>query len=209
MENFEKMNLNDVALLAADGNVPAIEYIVNSLKGFVKMKAKAYYIYGAESEDLVQEGMIGLIKALRDYDPDKEASFRTFAELCVTRQILTAVKAACAKKNFPLNTYVSLYKEIGDQDGSEHYLVDELKVDDNNDPIDHIIRQEEFDEKSKKLSGRLSKFEMQVLSKYMEGLDYKEIAEALGKPAKSVDNALQRIKQKAEKTVKENIGDQI
>lgn len=195
--DFVGMDLNDVAVLAASGNVYAIEYIVNKFRDNIKSKAKLYYISGADSDDLIQEGMIGLIKAIRDYSPEKDTSFKTFAELCISRQIFTAVKAACCKKHLPLNNYVSLYKEIGDADGSEHYLLDELDALPDEDPIDEIIRQEELDGASKALCGRLSSFEMLVLSKYMEGKDYRQIAADLNKPPKSIDNALQRIKQKA------------
>ena len=201
--DFSGMDMNRVAKYAADGNVYAIEYIVNEFKNLVKLKAKSYYISGAESEDIIQEGMIGLIKAIKDYSPEKNASFRTFAELCISRQILTAVKAACAKKHLPLNSYISLYKEIGDADGTEHYLVDELDVMENEDPIDEIIRKEEMDASSKALYDRLSDFEMLVLSKYMEGKNYQEIAVEIDKPPKSIDNAIQRIKQKASKAAEE------
>ena len=196
-KDFADMEMNDVAELAASGNVDAIEYIVNKFRGSIKNKAKSYYISGADNDDLIQEGMIGLIKAIKDYSSDKNASFKTFAELCISRQIFTAVKAACCKKHLPLNSYVSLYKEIGDADGSEHYLVDELDVLPEEDPIDEIIRQEELDDASKALYERLSDFEMLVLSKYMEGKDYQQIAAELNKTPKSVDNAIQRIKQKA------------
>ena len=196
-KDFADMEMNDVAELAASGNVDAIEYIVNKFRGSIKNKAKSYYISGADNDDLIQEGMIGLIKAIKDYSSDKNASCKTFAELCISRQIFTAVKAACCKKHLPLNSYVSLYKEIGDADGSEHYLVDELDVLPEEDPIDEIIRQEELDDASKALYERLSDFEMLVLSKYMEGKDYQQIAAELNKTPKSVDNAIQRIKQKA------------
>ncbi len=196
-KDFADMEMNDVAELAASGNVDAIEYIVNKFRGSIKNKAKSYYISGADNDDLIQEGMIGLIKAIKDYSSDKNASFKTFAELCISRQIFTAVKAACCKKHLPLNSYVSLYKEIGDADGSEHYLVDELDVLPEEDPIDEIIRREELDDASKALYERLSDFEMLVLSKYMEGKDYQQIAAELNKTPKSVDNAIQRIKQKA------------
>lgn len=196
-KDFADMEMNDVAELAASGNVDAIEYIVNKFRGSIKNKAKSYYISGADNDDLIQEGMIGLIKAIKDYSSDKNASFKTFAELCISRQIFTAVKAACCKKHLPLNSYISLYKEIGDADGSEHYLVDELDVLPEEDPIDEIIRQEELDDASKALYERLSDFEMLVLSKYMEGKDYQQIAAELNKTPKSVDNAIQRIKQKA------------
>ena len=195
--DFDSMELNDVANAAASGNVYAIEYIVNKFRSSIKIKAKSYHISGADSDDLIQEGMIGLIKAIRDYSPDKNASFKTFAELCISRQIFTAVKAACCKKHLPLNSYVSLYKEIGDADGTELYLVDEIDSMSGEDPMDEIIRQEEIDDASRALCERLSDFEMLVLSKYMEGKDYQQIAAELNKTPKSIDNAIQRIKQKA------------
>lgn len=200
-ENFDSMPLNDVAIIAANGNVNAIEYIVNSFKGIIKQKAKSFFVSGADSDDLVQEGMIGLLKAIRDYSPDKNASFKTFADLCISRQIFTAIKASRCKKHIPLNSYISLYKEIGDNDGNEHYFVDELDTGEQSDPMQEIIRQEEFNDVSKALSERLSKFELLVLSKYMEGKNYREIAKELNRTEKSVDNALQRIKQKATKAL--------
>lgn len=200
-ENFDNMPLDDIALIAAKGNVDAIEYIVNSFKSFIKQKAKLFFVSGADSDDLVQEGMIGLLKAIRDYSPDKNASFKTFADLCISRQIFTAIKASRCKKHIPLNSYISLYKEIGDNDGNEHYLVDDLDTGEQSDPMQAIIRQEEFNDVSKVLSERLSKFELLVLSKYMEGKNYREIAKELNRTEKSVDNALQRIKQKATKAL--------
>lgn len=200
-KKFDGMELNDIALIAAKGNVNAIEYIVNSFKGFIKQKAKLFFVSGADSDDLVQEGMIGLLKAIRDYSPDKNAGFKTFADLCISRQIFTAIKASRCKKHIPLNSYISLYKEIGDNDGSEHYLVDELNTDEQTDPMQEIIRREELNDVSKVLNEKLSNFELLVLSKYMEGKNYREIAQEVNKPAKSVDNALQRIKQKAAKAL--------
>lgn len=200
--DFDNMTMDDIALIAAKGNVHAIEYIVNNFKGFIKQKARSFYVSGADSDDLLQEGMIGLLKAIRDYSPEKNASFKTFADLCISRQIFTAIKASRCKKHIPLNSYISLYKEIGDNDGNEHYLVDELNVDgQTSDPMQEIIRQEEFNDVSKALSERLSNFELLVLSKYMEGKNYRQIAQELNRPAKSVDNALQRIKQKATKAL--------
>ncbi len=195
-DKFDPKDLDNAAILAANGDSVAIEYIIDRFRNSVKLKAKSYYISGAESEDLVQEGMIGLIKAIRDFSPEKNASFATFAELCITRQMYTAIKAASAKKHAPLNNYVSLYKEIGDENGTQHYLVDELE-NDFEDPMDEIIRKEELDDVSKSLVESLSKFEMLVLSKYMEGKDYHQIAKETEKSEKSIDNALQRIKQKA------------
>ncbi len=205
-QEFDAMEMDDAAQIAANGNVDAIEYIVNSFRGTIKAKAKSFFVSGADSDDLVQEGMIGLLKAIRDYNKDKNASFKTFAELCISRQIFTAIKASRCKKNIPLNSYVSIYKEIGDADGTGHYLVDELDNEDGQDPMEAIIRKEEIDDASKALSETLSGFEMLVLSKYMEGMNYQEIARAIDKPAKSIDNALQRIKQKAAKAAQSGGG---
>lgn len=200
--DFDNMVMDEIAVVAANGNVHAIEYIVNSFKGFIRQKARSFYVSGADSDDLLQEGMIGLLKAIRDYSPEKNASFRTFADLCISRQIFTAIKASKCKKHIPLNSYISLYKEIGDNEGNEHFLVDELKVDEqSSDPMQEILRKEELNDVSKVLTERLSKFELLVLSEYMEGKNYREIAHELNRPAKSVDNALQRIKQKATKAL--------
>ena len=196
-DRYSQMELNEVALCAGRGEVAAIEHIVNRFGGFIKRKAKSYFLLGAESEDLVQEGMIGLIKAIRDYDKSKNASFKTFAELCITRQIITAVKTATRKKHAPLNSYISLYNETTNGDGSERYLVDELENLSTTDPVDAMIRQEELDDVSRTLHELLSDFELQVLEGYMDGKSYQQMAKELGRSTKSIDNALQRVKKKA------------
>ncbi len=196
-DKYSQMELNQVALCAHQGEVAAIEYIVNWFGGFIKKKAKSYFLLGAESEDLMQEGMIGLIKAIRDYSPDKNASFKTFAELCITRQIITAVKTATRKKHAPLNSYISLYHEINNGEGTERYLVDEIESLSTTDPVDDMIRQEELNDVSKTLHKLLSEFELQVLEGYMEGKSYQQMAKEMGKSTKSIDNALQRVKKKA------------
>ena len=196
-DKYSQMELNQVAMCAHQGEVAAIEYIVNWFGGFIKKKAKSYFLLGAESEDLMQEGMIGLIKAIRDYSPDKNASFKTFAELCITRQIITAVKTATRKKHAPLNSYISLYHEINNGEGAERYLVDEIESLSTTDPVDDMIRHEELDDVSKTLHKLLSEFELQVLEGYMEGKSYQQMAKEMGKSTKSIDNALQRVKKKA------------
>lgn len=175
----------------------AKEYILYKYKSLVRIKSKNYFLVGAETEDIVQEGMIGLYKALRDYRDDKLASFRGFADLCITRQIITAIKTATRQKHIPLNSYVSLNKPLYEEE-SERTLLDVIAGNELANPEMMIISREEFLEIEDKMNEILSKLEWKVLISYIEGRPYQEIADELGKPVKSVDNALQRVKKKIE-----------
>ena len=207
MEDIHNINtlndisaLNDEAIigLVKEGNEAAQEYILNKYKSVVKSKARAYFLIGADREDIIQEGMIGLYKAVRDFQPDRHASFRGFADLCINRQMITAVKTATRQKHMPLNSYVSLNKQIFD-DETVHTYMDMLKEGDNSNPESMIISRENLNYIESNLSKILSSLELKVLSLYLTGKTYSEIAQILGKPEKSIDNALQRVKKKIEK----------
>ena len=188
----------EVVLEAKRGNKQAQEYLINKYENFVKAKAKSYFLIGADKEDIYQEGMIGLYKAIRDFKADKLASFKAFAELCVTRQIITAIKTATRQKHIPLNTYISLNKPVYDQE-SDRTLMDVISGAKITDPEELVVSKEELLDIEKEISQVLSDLEMEVLMSYIEGKSYQEIACDLDRHAKSIDNALQRVKRKLEK----------
>lgn len=190
----------EVASEAKLGDVRAQEYLITKYQNFVKAKAKSYFLIGADKEDIYQEGMIGLYKAIRDYKPDKLASFKAFAELCVTRQIITAIKTATRQKHIPLNTYVSLNKPIYGEE-SDRTLLDVLSEARVTDPEEIVIIKEELKHIETEIGQVLSDLEMEVLGSYLDGKSYQEIACDLNRHAKSIDNALQRVKRKLEKNL--------
>ena len=201
MENYsefdEKLD-EEIVLEAKNGNVRAQEYLISKYENFVKAKAKSYFLIGADKEDIYQEGMIGLYKAIRDFKPDKLTSFKAFAELCVTRQIITAIKTATRQKHIPLNTYVSLNKPIYEEE-SDRTLLDVLAGLRITDPEELVISQEQMEHIEGEISKVLSDLELEVLTSYLDGKSYQEIACDLDRHAKSIDNALQRVKRKLEK----------
>lgn len=180
------------------GDTAIMDYLLEKYKPMVKKKAKAMYLLGGDSDDLIQEGMIGLFKAVRDYDSAQEASFGTFAQICVTRQLYSAIRASRRKKHLPLNSYISLYdnEEISEEKESE--LIQIQNVASTNNPEDLVIHKESEDSFMNELEGNLSELERKVLYLHLLGTDYRTIAKLLGKSPKAVDNALQRIKTKAE-----------
>lgn len=187
---------------ARAGDQQAMDQIIARYRGFVRLKASAYFLAGGDSEDLIQEGLIGLFKAVRDYRPEREASFRSFAELCVTRQIITAIKTAARNKHTPLNTYVSFSNTRAGSE-QETTLADVLPDDPVTDPVNQAISTEELQSLVECLGKVLSPLESQVLAMYLEGRSYEEVAERLDCNPKSVDNALQRVKRKVEVHLKE------
>ncbi len=197
---YEGMTDEDIALLARDGDEAALEVLLIKYKNFVRSKARSYFLIGADHEDIVQEGMIGLFKAIRDFRPDKLTSFRAFAELCVTRQIITAIKTATRQKHIPLNSYVSLNRPIYDEE-SDRTLMDVLSEVQMAGPEELLISQEDYSSVENRISEVLSDLEMEVLNSYLEGKSYQEIAQDLGRHVKSIDNALQRVKRKLEKSL--------
>lgn len=199
---YSNMLDEEVVLLARNGDTAAEEYLINKYRNFVKAKAKTYFLIGGDKDDIFQEGMIGLYKSIRDFRPDKLSSFRAFAELCITRQIITAIKTATRQKHIPLNSYVSLNKPIYDEE-SDRTLMDILSTIHISDPEEVIISNEERCKIKSKMSEVLSDLEMEVLRCYLDGKSYQEIACDLDRHAKSIDNALQRVKRKLEKFLKE------
>ncbi len=198
LDTFDVMLDEDVVEFAKDGHDTALEYLINKYKNFVRAKARSYFLIGADREDIIQEGMIGLYKAIRDFKSDKLSSFRAFAELCITRQIITAIKTATRQKHIPLNSYVSLNKPIYDED-SDRTLLDVISGSKITDPEELIISREEFDDIEEKMGEILSSLEWKVLMSYLEGKSYQEIAVDLKRHVKSIDNALQRVKRKLER----------
>jgi len=196
--DFAVMTDEDIVELAREGNNDAAEFLINKYKNFVRAKARSYFLIGADKEDIIQEGMIGLYKAIRDFRPDKLSSFRAFAELCITRQIITAIKTATRQKHIPLNSYVSLNKPIYDED-SDRTLLDVISGTRVTDPEELIISREEFNDIEEKMGEILSSLEWKVLMYYLEGKSYQEIAGDLNRHVKSIDNALQRVKRKLER----------
>ncbi|MFL0248494.1 MULTISPECIES: RNA polymerase sporulation sigma factor SigH [Clostridium] len=190
----------EIVIEAKKGNIRAQEYIMSKYQNFVKAKAKSYFLIGADKEDIYQEGMIGLYKAIRDFKPDKLSSFKAFAELCVTRQIITAIKTATRQKHIPLNTYVSLNKPVYDEE-SDRTLLDILSMAKISDPEELLISEEELKYIENEIGEVLSDLEMEVLGSYLDGKSYQEIACDLNRHAKSIDNALQRVKRKLEKSL--------
>jgi RNA polymerase sporulation-specific sigma factor len=188
----------EVIHLAQEGDVAALEYLVMKYRNFVRAKAKSYFLVGADKEDIIQEGMIGLFKAIRDFREDKLSSFKAFAELCITRQIITAIKTATRQKHVPLNSYVSLNKPLYEED-SDRTLLDILSGTCVADPEEEVIAHEEYADIVGKMNQILSPLELRVLKYYVRGKSYQEIAARLNRQVKSIDNALQRVKRKLEK----------
>ena len=188
----------EMVLKASNGDIIALEHIINKYKNFVKAKAKSYFLVGADKEDIIQEGMIGLYKAIRDFDGSKTNSFKCFAEICITRQIITAIKTATRQKHIPLNSYVSLNKPIYDEE-SDRTLMDIIAASIITDPEELIISKEELKNIESKMNEILSKLELQALELYLNGKSYQYIADIIGRDVKSIDNVLQRVKRKMEK----------
>ena len=193
--DFDSMTDEEIALLAQQGDADASEYLLNKYKNFVRSKARSYFLVGADHEDIVQEGMIGLFKAVRDYKPGKVSSFRAFAELCITRQIISAIKPATRQKHIPLNSYVSLNRPVY-ADDSERTLLDVISESVTTNPEELLISQESLSDIEACIGEVLSPFEKEVLALYLDGHSYQEISRKLGRHTKSVDNALQRVKRK-------------
>ncbi len=199
---YQDMTDEDVVSLAQDGDGDALVFLLNKYKNFVRSKARSYFLIGADHEDIVQEGMIGLYKSIRDFQPSRLASFRSFAELCVKRQIITAIKAATRQKHVPLNSYVSLNKPLYDEE-SDRTLLDVIEGRVTN-PEDLYISKEDLKGIHAQMDQLLSDLEKQVLEAFMDGKSYQEIADNLGRHVKSIDNALQRVKRKLYKFMEDN-----
>ena len=206
MKKYNRISDEELIKMFNDGNKDIADYLMEKYKDLVKKKARAMFLIGGETEDLIQEGMIGLMKAVRDYDPSKEASFLSFAELCISRQMYTAIESSLRKKHMPLNSYISLYDEGSDIDEEKHQpLIDTIEPDIDNDPEKLYFDKEFSEDFMDKLKNSLSDLENRVLYLHLLGTEYKKIAELLDKSPKAIDNALQRIRNKAEKLLKEEI----
>ena len=197
--------LNETLLKAQQGDNRALEQIFEKYKGDVRAKSRSYFLIGADKEDLIQEGMIGLYKAIRDFNPDKHNNFRAFAEICVTRQIITAIKTATRQKHIPLNSYISLNKMMFEHEPTDATLIDILSKTSVNDPEEMLINREKKDGIEARLDKILSPLERNVLTHYLNGDTYSEISDRLNRPVKSIDNALQRVKKKLEKYLEEEM----
>jgi len=204
VDRFEGVPDEEITLFAQQGDNQASEHLLNKYKNFVRSKARSYFLIGADHEDIVQEGMIGLFKAVRDYRSERLSSFRAFAELCITRQIITAIKTATRQKHIPLNSYISLNKPIYDEE-SDRTLLDVITEGRVSNPEDLLIGQEDLRRIESRIGEMLSDLEWEVLTAYLDGRSYQEIAEDLGRHVKSIDNALQRVKRKLEKLMKEQL----
>ncbi|KAI7258793.1 hypothetical protein KC345_g10480 [Hortaea werneckii] len=198
LSEYDFISDEEIVEIFRGGDSGALEHLINKYRNFVRAKARSYFLIGADREDIVQEGMIGLYKAIRDFKGDKLSSFKAFAELCITRQIITAIKTATRQKHIPLNSYVSLDKPIYDED-SDRTLMDVICGTQVLDPEELIINQEEFIGLEDKMAEILSDLERKVLMLYLDGRSYQEIAEDLKRHVKSIDNALQRVKRKLER----------
>lgn len=196
MKDYEKYSDEKLIGLMRRDQPEIMDYLMEKYKNLVRKKVRAFYLMGGDKDDLIQEGMIGLFKAVRDYDPEREGTFSGFADLCIMRQIYTAVEASGRKKHFPLNSYISLYSgTIGPQE-HEVPLRDVLPDPKDGNPEELVIDRENQEQMRQALEKRLSRYEKQVVEAYLTGMDYREIAEMLGKTPKSIDNALQRIRKK-------------
>lgn len=198
MADYQEMSDEQLIGQLRSGDSGVMDYILDKYKPLVRKKANAVFLIGGETDDLIQEGMIGLFKAVRDYDEGKEASFFSFAELCITRQLYKAVEASNRKKHAPLNTYISFYSETGEEG---HSLAETLTTGGMGDPEQMIIDQENLKQFWDGLREHLSSMEQQVLDEYLQGNNYQQIAEHMNKPSKTIDNALQRIKTKVRQEV--------
>lgn len=192
----------EIIKIIRNGDNQAQDYILDKYKALVKTKSRAYFLIGADKEDIIQEGMIGLYKAIRDYQFQRNASFKVFAELCINRQIITAIKAATRQKHIPLNSYISLNKPVFEEDSDQTYM-DMLKIGEIFNPEALFISQEDKNFIEDQMEKVLSDFETKVLSFYLQGKSYFEISKIIKKPEKSIDNALQRVKKKVGKFLEE------
>ena len=193
MTEYKKLTDEELIRRLRMGETGIIDYLMEKYKNLVRKEANAMYLLGGETDDLIQEGMIGLFKAIRDYREERETSFFHFAELCITRQIYSAIEASNRKKHAPLNSYVSFYSEVSEEGQP---LAEYLESERSDNPEQRMIDQENFELFLKKVRQSLSKMECEVLDDYLSGLNYQQIAEKMKKSPKAIDNALQRIKTK-------------
>ena len=201
-QNYEALSDEELVRIIKDGDKNALEYLIVKYKDLVQMKVSRYYIVGAEREDIVQEGLIGLFKAIKNFEDGKHNSFKSFANLCVERQLITAIKSSNRQKHIPLNSYLSLNNSNPENEEDDKSLLEILNST-QEDPLETITKKEYYRNVEAVMNKYLSGFEKQVLNRYMNGESYVEIAEKLDTPVKSVDNAIQRIRKKAMKNIEE------
>ena len=203
-EKFKQASDEELILMYRDGEEEAAGFLMNKYKNLVRKKAGSMYNLGGDREDLIQEGMIGLYKAVRDYDMGRDVNFYTFADLCVSRQMYTAVQASNRKKHLPLNTYISIYSQsMNAEEGTEEYeLMNTLTLGNDNNPEEMVIEQENMEQMELAILSQLSELEKQVFELHLTGMNYTEIAKVLGRDEKSTDNALQRMKSKIKRLLK-------
>ena len=198
ISSFTGLSDEEIIAIIHGGNTDALDFLITKYQSFVRLKGRSYFLIGGDREDIIQEGMIGLYKAIRDFKADRLSSFKAFAELCITRQIITAIKTATRQKHIPLNTSISLDRPVYAED-SDRTLLDMVAGPALDDPEDLIIHREDFSHMEEEMNKVLSGLEKQVLALYLEGQSYQEISDELNRQVKSVDNALQRIKRKLER----------
>lgn len=204
-DKYSKLTDEQIISQIKQGNEEALSYLLEKYKKLVNTKVGKYFMVGAEKEDIVQEGMIGLFKAIKDFKPDKQNSFKSFANICIERQLITAIKSSNRQKHMPLNSYLSLNTAAYDNNEEDSVeLIDTFNSKTVEDPLETIMKEEYYNEVENAVTKNLSKFEKQVLDRFLKGESYIKIAEKLDSPVKSVDNAIQRIRKKAIKNMFEN-----
>lgn len=201
--NYINLPDEEVVKLIKQGDDNAFSYILEKYKELINIKVAKYYIIGAEREDTIQEGTIGLFKAIKSFDETKQNSFKTFANLCIERQLITAIKSSNRQKHIPLNSYLSLNNSAYENDDNDEELINTFDSKTAEDPLDTVMKKEYFEQIENSMDKNLSGFEKQVLNRYIKGESYVEIANRLDAPVKSVDNAIQRIRKKAVKNLME------
>ena len=201
-ENYQKLTDEEIILQIKNGDEKALTFLLDKYKDLVNMKVGKYFLIGAEKEDIVQEGMICLYKAIKNFDKSKQNTFKTFANMCIERQLITAIKTSNRQKHMPLNSYLSLNTSAYDNDDENSVeLMDTFNNDSVEDPLETIMKKEYYEQVQKSMDESLSKFEKQVLDRFIKGESYNIIAQKLNSPIKSVDNAIQRIRKKAIKNL--------
>ena len=202
-DKYDKMSDEELIKLIKLGEKSALDFIMNKYKEVVNIKVSKYFIIGGEREDIVQEGLIGLYKAIKNFDPEKENSFKTFANLCIERQLITAIKTSNRQKHMPLNSYLSLNMSAYEDEEAET-VIDVLDSNMIEDPLDTLTKKEYYSEIESAIDKSLSDFEKKVLNRFAKGESYVQIADKLNTPVKSVDNAIQRIRKKAIRSIVED-----
>ena len=192
-DNYKNMSDEDLIEIIKSGDKNALEYLISKYKELVNMKVSKYFIIGAEKEDIVQEGLIGLFKAVKSYKSDKQNSFKTFANMCIERQLITAIKSSNRQKHMPLNSYLSLNTAAYEED-EDSSLLEVFNAHQMEDPLETITKQEYYESVERAMDKSLSSFEKQVLNRYIQGESYVQIAQKLDTPVKSIDNAIQRLR---------------